>query len=86
MEAKEPAVVYGTLSAPIEEMQNKVIAAVKEMKDVELLKRCYQLLRGKASSCELDQALEEVRLGNLKSHNSIDELLAELKTQDEVPD
>jgi hypothetical protein len=85
MEVKEPVVAYGTLSASVEEMQNKVIAAVKELTDLELLKRCYKLVCGdNARPCELDLALNEMRQGNLKSYESVDSLLASLKAQRKI--
>jgi hypothetical protein len=87
MEVKEPVVAYGALSDPLEEMQNKVIAAVKELKDVKLLQRCYRMLCGvKSHKCELDLALEEVRQGKLKSYDSVDALITELNAQNEVSD
>jgi hypothetical protein len=85
MEVKEPVIAYGTLSAPVEEMQNKVIAAVRELTDLELLNRCYKLVCGdNARPCELDLALKEMRQGNLKSYESVDSLLASLKAQGEI--
>jgi hypothetical protein len=87
MEVNEPMVAYGTLSAPVEDMQNKVIAAVKELTDLELLKRCYQLVCGtKSHKCELDLALEEVRQGNLESFDSVEALLNSLNAQNEISD
>jgi len=72
-------VAYGALSDPIEDMQNKVIAAVKELKDVELLQRCYQMLCGvKAHKCGLDLAIDDIKNGRVYEAKDVDDLFRQI--------
>jgi hypothetical protein len=79
MEVNEPVVAYGALSDPIEDMQNKVIAAVKELNDMELLQRCYQMLCGvKTPKCGLDLAIDDIKNGRICEAKDVDDLFRQI--------
>ena len=87
MKVNEPIATYDCIPNQVEDLQSKLISAVKELKDIELLKRCYKMLCVSSThKCELDLALEEMKQGKLNSYDSVEALFDKLNAENEISD